>query len=68
MKRTILIVLTVALLLLPLACRSDENKTVTLQLHGSRRAHRDSASEAHAEAPSRTRASAPGVRSFGITA
>ncbi len=33
MKRTILIVLTVALLLLPLACRSDENKTVTLQLH-----------------------------------
>ena len=33
MKRTILIVLTLALLLLPLACRSNESKTVALELH-----------------------------------
>lgn len=33
MKRTILIVLAIALLILPLACRSDDDGTVTLQLH-----------------------------------
>ena len=33
MKRTILIVLTIALMLLPLACRSNESETVALELH-----------------------------------